>query len=109
MTVILRVLRALGAAFSDVRVLSVLGFTFVIILGASVVYRYVEGWGWLNSIYFSVMTISTVGYGDFSPETVAGKIFTIAYVIAGLGVFVAMATAVAEAILRQRDDDRGGN
>ncbi len=107
MTAILRVMRALRAAFSDFRVLSILGFTFVIILGASVFYRYVEGWGWLNSIYFSVMTISTVGYGDFSPATAAGKIFTIAYVISGLGVFVAMATAVAEAILSQRSDDRG--
>jgi len=52
------------------------------------------------------MTISTVGYGDFSPETIPGKVFTIGYVIVGLGVFVAMATAVADAILAQRQTDR---
>ncbi|AXI56103.1 hypothetical protein SuNHUV7_40930 (plasmid) [Pseudoseohaeicola sp. NH-UV-7] len=98
--------RALQAAFIDPRSIGLLAFTFAIISGASVFYHYVENWGWLDSVYFSVMTISTVGYGDFSPDTIAGKVFTIGYVIVGLGVFVAMATAVADAILAQRQTDR---
>ena len=98
--------RAIGAAVSDARV-KVLGtFTFSLIAAASTFYHYVEGWGWLDAVYFSVITISTVGYGDFSPQTAPGKMFTIGFVIVGLGVFVAMATAVADAILAQRDKDR---
>ena len=104
MTAILRVMRALRAAFSDFRVLSILGFTFVIILGASVFYRYVEGWSWIDSFYFSVVTISTVGYGDFSPETAAGKLFTIAYIIVGLGVFVTTVTTIADLMMSQGRD-----
>nr|WP_234899520.1 potassium channel family protein [Ruegeria lacuscaerulensis] len=73
------------------------------ILWASVFYRYVESWSWLDSIYFSVVTISTVGYGDFSPETAAGKIFTMFYIIVGLGIFVTAATTVADTILSQDD------
>ena len=62
------------------------------------------GWFGLDSIYFSVVTISTVGFGDFSPETAAGKIFTMVYIIVGLGVFVTAATTVADTILSQDDE-----
>jgi voltage-gated potassium channel len=109
MNSLMRLGRALQAAFTDRRALGLIAFTFTIIAGASVFYHYVEQWGWIDSVYFSVMTISTVGYGDFSPETAAGKIFTVGYVILGLGVFVAMATAVADAILAQRQKDRSAD
>ena len=84
---IVRLAKGLRAAFSDAAVLSLLGVTATLIGGASVFYHYVEGWGWVDATYFAVMTISTVGYGDFAPETVAGKVFTIGYVLIGLGVF----------------------
>ena len=47
---------------------------FFIALG-TVVYHYIEGWSWLGSLYFSVITLTTIGYGDFSPQTDLGKIF----------------------------------
>ena len=53
----------------------------------------------LDSAYFSVVTIATVGYGDFAPKTALGKAFTIAYIFAGIGVFVAAVTAIAHAAL----------
>lgn len=99
----------LRVAFSDPRVLGLLGFTFVMILTASLFYRTVEGWPMLDAVYFSVITISTVGYGDFSPQTTPGKIFTIFYVLIGLGIFVAAATSVADAILSQRDEGAPSN
>lgn len=52
----------------------------------SAVYHFVEGWSWLDSIYFSVITLTTVGYGDFSPQTEMGKIFTMFYVLTGIGI-----------------------
>ena len=54
----------------------------------------------MDAVYFSVMTVATVGYGDFSPHTTLGKMFTIFYVLCGLGLFVAAATAVADSVLQ---------
>lgn len=98
--------RGLRVALSDRSVQGVLGITVAIILWASAFYRYVEGWTWIDSIYFSVVTISTVGFGDFSPETSLGKIFTIFYIIIGLGVFVTAATTIADAIISQAKDNK---
>ena len=98
-----RITRGIGVALKDGRVKSLLAFTIGMILWASVFYHYVEGWSWLDSIYFSVVTISTVGFGDFSPETALGKIFTMVYIIVGLGVFVTAATTIADTILSQDD------
>ena len=51
-------------------------------------------------MYFSVVTIATVGYGDLAPQTAIGKIFTICYIFAGIGIFVSAVTAFAHAVLR---------
>lgn len=60
--------------------------TFVILLNGTIIYHFVEGWKWLDSLYFSVITLTTVGYGDFSPQTNFGKIFTIIYILTGIGI-----------------------
>lgn len=64
-------------------------------------YRRFEGWSLLDSLYFSVITLTTVGYGDFAPQTSAGKIFTIIYIIAGLGILAAFVTTVANIAIEQ--------
>ena len=59
-------------------------------------YWRVEGWGALDSLYFSVTTLTTVGYGDFSPHNPAGKIFTIFYIIIGIGILSGFVVLLAE-------------
>ncbi|KAB2816657.1 MAG: two pore domain potassium channel family protein [Bacteroidetes bacterium] len=69
--------------------------TTVFILGiGTVVYHFVEGWRWLDSLYFSVITLTTIGYGDFSPQTDAGKIFTLIYIVVGLGIILAFINTI---------------
>jgi voltage-gated potassium channel len=59
-----------------------------IVIG-TIFYHYVEGWGWIDSYYFSVVTLATVGFGDLSPKTNVGKIFTTIYIFWGVGMLAA--------------------
>ncbi|MBX4188790.1 potassium channel family protein [Candidatus Saccharibacteria bacterium] len=57
----------------------------MIILG-TVFYHLQEHLSWLNAYYFSVISLTTVGYGDITPHTPLGKIFTTFYVLIGIGI-----------------------
>jgi voltage-gated potassium channel len=50
----------------------------VICLGA-VIFHFLEGWHYIDALYFVTMTATTVGYGDFTPTHHLSKIFTIIY------------------------------
>ena len=54
-----------------------------ILIGAAF-YHWLEGWSWLDSVYFVVITLTTIGYGDFSPTTPITKVITIFYSINGV-------------------------
>ena len=72
-------------------------FTLVVIVLAlgTTFYHLEEGWSWLDSLYFSVITLTTVGYGDMTVQTAGGKIFTIVYLFFGIGILLAFINAVA--------------
>jgi hypothetical protein len=69
----------------------------------TVFYTIVEGWDPLDSLYFSVISLATVGYGDFTPTTDIGKIFTIFFVLAGVGVLVVFVSEVARQTISRTD------
>ncbi|OGS51481.1 MAG: hypothetical protein A3K65_04245 [Euryarchaeota archaeon RBG_16_68_12] len=54
----------------------------------------VEGWGWVDSAYFSVVSITTVGYGDLQPKQEATKLFLCAYLPVGIGVGFTVLSAI---------------
>lgn len=59
-------------------------------------YGAVEGLNAVDSLYLSVMTLTTVGYGDITPATDAGKLFTSAYVVIGVGIIGLFIRAVIQ-------------
>ncbi len=79
----------------------------LILITGTLFYHEVEGWSWLDSSYFSVITLTTVGYGDFSPQTDSGKIFTMVYIFVGLGILSGFATVVGKQIVAHRLEKKG--
>ena len=92
---------SIAAAFRRANVIALLTVLGVLVTFSALVYRLLEGWGFLDSVYFCVVTMATVGYGDFAPHTALGKIFTMFYLLIGIGMFVLAVTAIADAIYQE--------
>jgi hypothetical protein len=67
------------------------------------IFHILEDWSIVDSFYFSVMTITTVGYGDFFPTHDVSKIFTAIYAIAGVSIAFASLGAIGAAYLEARE------
>ena len=58
----------------------------VLLFGGTLIYSSIEGWRYIDSVYFTVATVTTIGYGDIVPQTDIGKIFTIFFSFLGIGM-----------------------
>lgn len=80
--------------------------SLIILLVGTFTYHYLEGWSYVDSLYFSVITLTTVGYGDFSPQTNGGKIFTIFYIFIGLGMILSFIQTIFDHFNEERKQYR---
>lgn len=56
------------------------------LLGGTIFYQIVEKWSLIDSFYFCVVTLATVGYGDLTPKTQLGRLVTSFYIIVGVAI-----------------------
>ena len=77
----------------------------VVVLGV-VVYSLTEDWNVFDSLYFTVVALTTIGFGDLAPTTTFSRLFTVLYAVVGVGL---LGTAISlvyrnaqEAYLQQR-------
>ncbi len=80
--------------------------TFVVVLGSGTLgYMLIEGWDFHDSLFMTITTVSTVGYGEVHPLSRAGELFSIGLILTGVGsvlYFLTMITQwVVEGKLRQ--------
>lgn len=58
----------------------------LLILTGTIVYAILEDWSWVDSLYFSVVAVTTVGFGDLTPTSDGSKLFTVFYVLSGISI-----------------------
>ncbi len=68
-------------------------------------FRLAEDLPLFDAIYFGIVTIATVGYGDIHPTTVMGKIFALFLIIGGVGTFLGVVANGTELILSRRENE----
>ncbi len=74
------------------------GFLFVGIVG----YMLIEQKTFISALYLTIITVTTVGYGDEVPQTAAGRVFTIILIFLGIGAATTAVSNALELIVGQR-------
>lgn len=88
--------RDIGEILHDHKTRAILIWVLLLLIIGTLFYTLVEGWTIVDAFYFSVITLTTVGYGDFSPVTTAGKLFTTIYILVGISIIVVFANTLAK-------------
>lgn len=74
-----------------------------IMVMAILAFMVVEGLSLADALYFTIVTIATVGYGDIHPATDAGKVLAIILIITGVGTFLGVVANATEIMLNRRE------
>lgn len=61
------------------------GFVIILLTIGTFFYHFTEKWSYIDSFYFSAISLSTRGYGELHPSTVGSKLFTVFYLFLGVG------------------------
>ncbi len=76
--------------------------TLLTLIIGTVFMHHIEKLGWIDSMYFSVVSLTTVGYGDIVPTTSTGKLFVIFYLIVGVGIIAAFVSNLLKSVVARR-------
>ena len=95
MVVIVEILKKHLPNLIKLRMTRILIWIFVVIAYGVIGFHLLENQSWTVSLYWTFVTIGTVGYGDYSPKTPIGMYFTISLIVLGIGSF---AIAVGEVL-----------
>jgi voltage-gated potassium channel len=68
--------------------LQIIYLLLVILIAGTLGYHFIEGWSLFDSLYMSVITLATVGYGEVHPLSNAGRAFTIFLILGGMGIIL---------------------
>ena len=80
--------------------LHLVGILVALIVVGTVGFRLIEGASWLDSVYMTVITLTTVGYREVFELTDPGKVFVMLFLAAGIGVFLYSVAQIGEFVVR---------
>ena len=78
---------------------------FTVLLSVGVLgFMFLENLSLVDSIYFSVVTMATVGYGDIHPQSPLGKILALVLIVGGVGTFLGIVACITDIFLKHREE-----
>ena len=82
--------------------------SLALVLSGGVAFHFFEEKGWEDSLWWAVVTVTTVGYGDFFPETAKGRAVGMALMLLGIGLLGGFTAGLAAQVIDYRSKrDRG--
>jgi len=81
-------------------------FFLILLAGGTIIYSSVEGWNYLDSLYFTIVTITTIGYGDLFPKTDIGKIFTMFFPFIGIATVFYFFSIIGKYVFRKAFENK---
>ncbi len=83
------------------RISSGLAILFALLVTGVAGYMLIERWSFLDALYMTVLTFTTVGFHEVHTPSVEGRIFTIFLMIAGVGTMLYFLSSVMQAIVEE--------
>ena len=78
---------------------------FISLLSLGIIgFMFLEDFSLLDSIYFSIVTMATVGYGDIHPQTEIGKFLALIIIIGGVGTFLGVVASITDFFVNKREE-----
>jgi voltage-gated potassium channel len=78
---------------------------FTVLLSVGIIgFMFFENMSLTNAIYFSIVTMATVGYGDIHPQTEIGKVLALIIIIGGVGTFLGVIASVTDLFVNRREE-----
>ncbi len=99
--IFVRLFRGIRRGWSDPEFRALFFSVLVLLAGGTWFYSWAEGWSIVDSLYFSVITLTTVGYGDPAPTQPLTKLVTVGFIIVGIGLLATFVTKLASHSVRR--------
>lgn len=88
--------------------MAIISVLVMIVVGA-IGFKLIEGYTFLESLYLSTQTVTTVGYGDLAPSSNAGRAFAVALMLVGAGTVLYALSVLAQAVIQSEILDAIGH
>lgn len=88
---------------SKTRFIILLAVTLIVMASGTIGFSIIEDLSLWDSFYFTIVTIATVGYGDISPSTTAGKLLGIFLIFGGVATFLGVISGAIEMVVSHRE------